>query len=220
MFEVTTKSVSDVASSVKRQMGDEAQVVITDSDIVRWVNDGQTEIVTNNQSLNMSKAVTNVTAGKAEFPLMQDAAFSGLLLINSIHFKNRRLKSMSFQEAEEYMITDTENAGGNPSLWYSVAGVLHLYPVPEEDITGGLSIFFTKAPAKVTSLSDKLGVPDSYFNALVEYTMSKAYEMEENTQMSQMKTQQFEKSLNIQQHRTVGQTAEFTTIRPDTEDGW
>lgn len=220
MFEAKTKTVNDVAKSLKRQMGDEAEVVITDADIVRWIDDGQVEIVTNNQSLNLVKAVTSIVTGKAEYPLMQDEAFSGLLLVNSIHYKNRRLKSVTFQEAEEFMLTDTENAGGVPSLWYSVAGVLHLYPVPEEDIDGGLSIFFTKAPRKVKDLTQSLDVPDSYFNALVEYCMSKAYEMEENTQMSQMKTQQFEKSLNIQQHRTVPQTAEFLTIRPDMEDGW
>lgn len=220
MFEARTKTANDVAEALKRQMGDEAQVVITDADIVRWIDDGQVEIVTNNQSLNLVKAVTGITAGKAEYPLMQDEAFSGLLLVNSIHYKNRRLKSVTFQEAEEYMLTDTENAGGEPSLWYSVAGVLHLYPVPEENVDNGLSIFFTKAPRKVTSLVQGLDIPDSYFNALVEYAMSKAYEMEENTQMSQMKTQQFEKSLNIQQHRTVPQASEYLTIRPDTEDGW
>lgn len=220
MFEAKTKSANDVAASLKRQMGDEAQVVITDSDILRWIDDGQTEIVTNNQSLNMSKAVTSIVTDKAEYPLMQDEAFSGILLVNSIHYKNRRLRSATFQEAEEFMLTDTENAKGEPSLWYSVAGVIHLYPVPEENVDNGLSIFFTKAPRKVTSLMQPLDIPDSYFNALVEYAMSKAYEMEENTQMSQMKTQQFEKSLNIQQNRTVPQTAEFLTIRPDSEDGW
>lgn len=220
MFQALTKTANDVAVSIKGQMGDEAQVVITDADITRWIDDGQNEIVTNNQSLNLAKAVTSITAGKSEYPLMEDTAFSGILLVNSIHYNNRRLKSVSFQEAEEYMLTDTENAGGVPSLWYSVAGVIHLYPIPEEDVPGGLSIFFTKAPQKITSLSQKLSVPDSYFNALVEYVMSKAYEMEENTQMSQMKTQQFEKSLNIQQHRTAPQAAENPSIRPDMEDGW
>ena len=220
MFDARTKTANDVAQSIKRQMGDEAQVVITDSDILRWIDDGQLEIVTNNQELNLSKAVTSIVSGVAEFPLMNDEAFSGILLINSIHYKNRRLRNVTFQEAEEFMLTDTENAEGTPSLWYSVAGVLHLYPVPEENVDNGLSIFFTKAPAKMSSLTQLLSIPNSYFNALVEYIMSKAYEMEENTQMSQMKTQQFEKSLSIQQHRTVPQTAEYLTIRPDEEDGW
>lgn len=220
MFEATTKTANDVAASIKRQMGDEAQVVITDSDIVRWINDGQQEIVTNNQNLNLVKAVTDVTTGRAEYPLLSDEAFSGLLLVNSIHYKNRRLKSVTFQEAEEYMLTNTENASGQPSLWYSVAGVLHLYPVPEESVSGGLSIFFTKSPKRVSSLTDPLNIPDSYFNALIEYAMSKAYEMEENTQMVQLKTQQFEKSLNIQQNRTVPQFAEYPVIRPDPLDGW
>lgn len=220
MFEAKTKLARDVADSIKSQMGDEAQVVITDADIIRWINDGQVEIVTNNQSLNLVKAVTSITPGKAEYPLMQDEAFFGLLLVNSIHYKNRRLNSSTFQEAEEFMLTDKENASGTPSLWYSVAGVLHLYPIPEESVDNGLSIFFTKTPRRVKNLTDYLDIPDSYFNALVEYAMSKAYEMEENTQMSQMKTQQFEKSLNIQQNRTVPQTAEFLTIRPDMEDGW
>lgn len=219
MYQAMTKTAEDVAASIKRQMGDEAQVVITDSDIVRWINDGQVEIITNNQNLNLSKAVTNIVAEQGEFPIQDNPVFSDIVMINSIHYKNTRLKGMSFQEAEEYMLTASENTG-LPSLWYAVAGVIHLWPIPREDAPNGLSVYFTKAPKRVTSLGDALGVPDSYFNAVVEYAMSKAYEMEENTQMSQMKTQQFEKSLNIQQNRTVAQMAEYPTIRPDSEDGW
>src|SRR4030095_1741373 len=120
------------------------------------------------------------------------------------------LKAVTFDEAVDYLITGTENdTSATPTMWYLKAGVLNLYPEPDTDITNGLKIFFTKAPALVTGTGDKLGVPDNYFNALVAYVMREAYEMDENFQAAGMKAQQFEHSVGEQQNQTTTQMAEF-----------
>lgn len=220
MFESTTKTVDDVIKDVQRQFGDESEVQIDSADIIRWVNNGQRDIVTNNVELNAVKAVTNIVANQQTYPILSDPAFKDLLTVRSIRFKEKKLRSITFQEAEDYMVTNPQNAEGEPELWYVYAGEVNLYPIPQEPVEGGLTVFFTKAPAKITSSSDLLGIPDSYYNALVDYAMSKAYELDENANMSQLKTAQYEKSLNIQQNRTTPQTADFPTIRVEVEDMW
>ena len=50
-----TKTVQDVLLSVKRQFGDESGVQVTDSDIVRWVDDAQREISMNNPEINAAE---------------------------------------------------------------------------------------------------------------------------------------------------------------------
>ena len=40
-----TKTVSDIATDVKRTFGDEAGVQVNDTDIARWINSAQIEIV-------------------------------------------------------------------------------------------------------------------------------------------------------------------------------
>jgi hypothetical protein len=36
--------VSEIATRVRRQFGDDVGILITDADIIRWVNDAQREI--------------------------------------------------------------------------------------------------------------------------------------------------------------------------------
>lgn len=220
MFEVATRTADDVIKDITRQFGDESEVQIDSADIIRWINNGQREIVTNNTEINAVKAVTDIVANQDSYPILTDPAFKDLLTIRSIRYKEKKLRSITFQEAEEFMVTSTENAGGEPELWYTYTGNIHLYPIPESPVEAGLSIFFTKAPARVTSSSDTLSIPDSYYNALVDYCLSKAYELDENANMSQLKTAQFEKSINVQQNRTLPQTADFPTIRLEIDDMW
>lgn len=220
MFEVATKTVDDVIKDITRQFGDESEVQIDSADIIRWINNGQLEIVTNNRELNAAKAVTDVVANQQVYPILSDPAFSNLLTVHSIRYKDKKLRSLTFQEAEDYMVTSSTNAGGEPELWYVYDGEIHLYPIPEEPVTAGITIFFTKAPARISSSADTLGIPNSYYNALKDYCLAQAYELDENANMSQMKTAQYEKSLNVQQNRTTPQTADFPTIRIEAEDMW
>lgn len=218
-IESYTRSVNDVYTHITRQFGDEAGIQISLSDVVRWINAGQREIISTNTTINEAKAKTNVIAGQSEYPILSDPAFSKLQNIHTVFYDGSPLQAMSFEDAIEYIITGKENQSlDTPNIWYIKAGVLHLYPSPVASLTLGLSIFFTQAPATVSVTGDLLGIPDNYYNALIEYVMKEAYEMDENFQAAGIKAQQFEKSVNRQSNQTVIQQAEFHTIQPDMED--
>lgn len=53
--------VSEIATRVKRQFGDEAGAQIEDADILRWVNDAMIDIARTNNLLQIS-ATTATTA--------------------------------------------------------------------------------------------------------------------------------------------------------------
>lgn len=215
-IESYTRTAQEVLDAVTRQVGDEAEIQFTQSDIIRWINQAQLEIVIKNNTINEVSAVTNIVAGQDKYPILSDAAFSNLNKINTILYDGRPIKNLPFQEAMEYIIGNASD--GTPSIWYVKTGVLNLWPKPDTNITGGLTIYYTKKPTKVNLVGDYLGVPDSFFNAVLQYVISQAMEMDENWQAAAVKQQQFEVSVNSQQYMTVEQTAYYPSIISDPED--
>ena len=74
-----------------------------------------------------------------------------------------------------------------------------------------MSIFYVAAPAEITSLSDMLGLPDRYYQAMLDLVLARAYEMDENFDAVVLKQQQADNSLtsfvneeHTSQHRTFG----------------
>jgi hypothetical protein len=111
-----TRTVTDVITSVKRQFGDESAVQITDADIIRWVNDGQREIVDQNTTINQKLAKTDVIAGQDAYPLATDPALPNISRINSVRHDGTLLENITIQEAENYVVGDGNT--GTPEAWY------------------------------------------------------------------------------------------------------
>lgn len=184
----TTKKVKDVADSVKRQFGDEAGIQVTDSDILRWVNDAQLEILSQNRVLK-GKATSDIVAGQFEYAFPDVP----ILDIQSIWVNGQKIEYRSFNEFEEYVIEADPNrtSQGTPILWTEWAGSLVLYPTPNADGPASVTVYYTQGPTVVSSLTDTLSVPDLYVPRIVEYCMAQAYELDEDYQASSMKLQQF-----------------------------
>lgn len=218
-IETKTRTVSDVKTTVERQFGDESGVQLSLADIIRWTNDGQREICETNTSINEKKAVANIVNGQDVYALRSDPSFTGIALINSVRYNGIPLKGISFQEAEKYIV-NTPTATGTPNIWYEDNNDLRLFPKPEEDLTGGLTVYFTTTPTPVTAIGSMLDIPDRYFNALVQYVMAQAYEMDENFQGAQYKQAQFDKSLGQKQNKTSVNETSFPTILIEPEDAW
>lgn len=216
-IESYTRTAQEVIEAVQRQVGDDAEIQFTQPDIIRWINQGQLEISIKNSTINEAMAVTNIVANQDKYPILADAAFADLNKLQTILYDGRPLKNLTFQEAMAYIIDGDENSG-TPSIWYIKAGVLNLWPKPSLSVANGLTIYYNKRPKKVASAGDILGVPDSFFNAILQYVIGQAQEMDENWQAAGVKLQQFEVSVNSQQYMTIDQTASYPTIQVDPEE--
>lgn len=218
-IETYTHTVQDVINYVTRQFGDEAAIQIDTSDIIRWINDGQREITNTATTINEAVATTNIVNGTDSYPIASDPAFVNMQNIHTVLYDGVPMQNMSFAQAMGYIgKSDASNGVTNPSIWYLRGGILTLWPKPSKDIASGLRIYYTKAAPRITAVGDMLGIPDNYYNALVQYVMQQAYEMDENFQAAQAKNAQFEKSVNSQANQTVTQQSEFMVIQSDPED--
>lgn len=188
-YSPSTRTVQDVVRSVQRSFGDESGVQLTNSDIFMWINDGCDEIVKRNR-INKAKASINSVIGQADY------SFSSLnmMQVEAIHFGGQRIPNMSFAEAEEQVIgLDSVPTNGYPVLWYEWAGVFSFYPVP--NVVLPIEVFYTAQSAKITAVANLLPLPDKYFTDIVNFVLVKAYEMDEDPQMSQLKEKQFTDSV-------------------------
>lgn len=188
-----TKTAADIATYVKRQFGDESGVQITDQDIYRWINAAQLQIVAKIAPIK-GKAVTNIVSGQRIYPLTSLPIHQ----IESIHFDGNFLTPKSFAQAERDIIEWGDPETGGPGFWYEWAGEIYLWPIPNQNITDGLEIFYTKMPTAVVTGTDPLSIPDKFFEAIAAWVLMKAYELDEEFDQANNQRQFFTSQVDEQ----------------------
>lgn len=190
----STHTFGELALAVKRTFGDESGVQLTDTDIARWANDAQMEIVNNNKALKAKSTISTVPdTSTYNFPTVK------IQQIESLHYDNAPVPNVPFAQAETQIIqADPENlSSGSPQFWYEWAGQITLWPKP--DAVKNLTLYYTAYPETLEGLSNELlSVPDKFYNAVVDYCLSKAYEMDEDVNLTQAADARFRAALENQ----------------------
>ena len=214
MYYSATKKVSDVLKYVQRQFGDESGVQIKAEDVVRWVNAGQTEIFRRNEPMKAT-STADLIGGQHTYTFP-----GGILKIQSILVNGVPVPARSYQEAEEYILSNDPNRTetGQAQIWYEWGGDFTLWPTPDGDAAGGIVIKYIQAPTDVTAEGDLLSIPDTYYNRLVEYVLSQAYELDENWNAADLKATQFGTNLESQMNQNAVQRNTYPTITVLDED--
>lgn len=186
-------TVNDLADHVRRAFGDEASIQISDADILRWTNAGMREIVSTHKILKQ-KASASIIADQYEY----DISDINILQIQKIRVANRPVEFRSFQEFEEYIQDEDPNRSrsGQPTLWYKWGETLGFWPTPDGSVAGQIDIYYLARAAEVQQTTDNIDLPDEYFNRLVEYVLSQAYELDEDNENSGFKLGQFQQGLD------------------------
>ena len=212
----STKTFGGLLQDIKRTFGDEAGVQLENADIQRWANAAQQEIVSNNKAIKAKSSLTTLP-GTATY------AFPDVKIqqIESLHYDNGALTSVPFAEAERTIISldPSQTEVGVPTIWYEWAGEITLWPKPDE--AKALTIYFTAYPNELTGdTAQSLSVPDKFYNAVVDYVLSKCYEMDEDMQASQMAEQRFRAAVEnqMEDERQAAHMTYPTII--DVVSGW
>ena len=170
-------NVADIAARVKRVFGDEAGVQITDTDIIRWINDAQLELCTQSDEM-LDVKTTHVAANQAEYGLPQD-----MLSINNIRYNNTRLNPVTQEEFDEFLsslIPENNPGTGIPTMYWRFNRVITLLPTPSTALLNGLKVYYTRTPAAVALTTDVPELPIEFHPRIVEYCLQQAYELDED----------------------------------------
>lgn len=209
----------DVYERVRTLFGDTSGAQITDQMVIRWINDGQQEIVNNNSILKDTK-YANIVKDQSEYTFPNDK----VQYIEAVYVDGRPITAMTPQTFREFILNDDPRktaVSDIPDVWYERNGVITFYPTPQKDFTDGLKLEYVKQPDNVTyiSTSQTLSVPDRYINELVNYVMTQALELDENYTAADYKRNQFREGLDRQSLReNVVQIASYPQVMPDPDD--
>jgi len=217
--EIFTKTSKDVSDRVLATFGDTSGAQIDEATMLRWINDGQQEIVNNNAILKDVK-LSNVVAGTAEYSFPADR----VQYIEAVYINGRPIKNLSPQETREYILTQDPSKAAVaevPDVWYERAGVITFYPTPNKSFSNGLKLEYVKMPSAITGIGGDhvLNVPDRYLNELVNYCIAQALELDENYAAAEYKSKQFRDGLNrLSQKENVSQVDLYVQVMPDPDD--
>ena len=187
---LNTVKLGDIKQSVKRQFGDESGYQLDDSDIVRWANLAQMEIVSKNKVLRATTVLFNSAEGIPLYEKPDDT-----LQVNSCQYKGLLLASVGLDEfiSKGYRIDGQPNKDTETTEWTQMAGNIYVNGKPSH--SEGLTIVYVPEPTELTVDSDVISVPDRYYNRILEFILSKAYEMDEDWNGHQVQRQMFEDNL-------------------------
>lgn len=210
-----TKTVADVAASVKRIFGDESGVQLVDNDVLVWTNEAQNVIADSTKVLK-AKAVTSMVNGTNTYSL--SSINPKILQIESLLVNGRRIGNMSVAQAEETISQSDPLAEevGFPAFWYEWAGEVTFWPKPNLDAE--ILIRYTAAPTVLTAMNDVLSLPDDFLPDVINHVLRRAYEMDENESMMNYKRQEFENSmleLTDEERQAQNMTYETITVYSD-----
>lgn len=183
----SSRTVADVAQQVKRQFGDESGTQISNDDIIRWVNDGQLEICRRGE-VNKSTAITSSVANQTAYNFPSDS----IVKVLGISYKGTPLENSSFEQIQQLPKIDYSNC---PELWYEYDDSIYLYPIPNIS-NDEIKLFLIRAPTIVAATGDSLTIPDTHYNALIQYVLQQAYELDEDFSSAGVKSAQMESSMS------------------------
>jgi hypothetical protein len=187
--------------------------------IIRWINDGQQEIVNNNAILKDTRYRT-ITAGQADYTFPYDR----VQYIEALYIDGRPIRNVTPQEFREYILREDPNLIAKadvPLLWQERAGVITFYPTPQKTFVNGLKMEYVKQPELIASISEYavLSIPDRYLNELVSYVMAQALELDENFGAAEVKRGQFREGLDRQYLReNTSQISKYPQVMADPDD--
>jgi hypothetical protein len=130
---------------VKRQFGDEYNIIINDQDIFDWANEAQMQIVrdTTSNDVTVSRAANTFPVG-----------ISDRVKIKRVAINN---KALSYTTLSELDLTDIDStSAGNPLYWYYTGGNLHLWPTPNPSDTYNVVVTYSKTPTPLSLVAPYL----------------------------------------------------------------
>lgn len=206
--------VSDIVTRVRRSFGDEAAVQVTNDDIMRWINDGQVEIVKHNEAALQKSDFINLVANQSSYTMPTD-----ILMLRSLRYKfsdmlsYRALKYLSLQAFDDAIDgwDGTAFGAGTPVYFNMFEGRVTLFPTPDRSMIAGLKVLYNKKPVDVASLADTISLPLIYHNTLVSYCMYQASLLDEDNEPAMMHRQTFKEDLGLLMNK---ETQEATATYP------
>lgn len=208
--------VSDIITRVRRIFGDEAAVQVDDADIIRWINDGQIEIIKHNDGALQKTSLIDLVATQAQYTMPTD-----LMILRALRYKYSDMLSFSALKYKNMQQFDDAIDGwdgtlyttGHPQFFTMYEGKVILFPIPDQSLVSGIKVLYNQKPTDVVATTDALALPLIYHNTVMKYCMWQASLLDEDNDPAAMFKADFIADMNLLMTReTTEATATYATI--------
>lgn len=197
-------SVTDIFNRVKRTFGDESGVQITDTDIIRWINDAQREAVMQNEGLLQTIGYISSVAGTKEYTYPVD-----LFVLQHVYYRESAtgsyylLKYVTLKEFSEYVDGWDGSTFQSVPLVYTQQqdGKLIIFPTPSSSVANGIKLIYSRYAADISTSSDPIDLPPYLHTYVANYCLMQAYELDEDWESATRKSSQIQGDLNFNNNR-------------------
>lgn len=198
--------VPTLIRKVQRLFGDDAQILISNTDLIDWINDAQLQIV---RETNCLTATHNAAA--STFPIATPASFMRAF---RILYGNLTLQPTTLEDLDSKN-HDLSYFTGSPAFYYIFANQIFLFPDPLSSDTTTVTIQYSKYPDTVSLTTDPLTVPVIYHEDIVRFCLARAHERNENYRAYEINMNEFLTRIGQRIHEHDVQDDTYTVIRDD-----
>jgi len=212
---------AEIKEKVENDLGIEQEEFVTATELLGYCNEAideaEAEIHSIYEDYFLSKADIDIVAGQEDYDLPSDIYANK---IRGIMFKRNDLiyplKRIRFNDQfADIMATKEHDTSGayryiltNSS---AVTGVqLQMVPIPRDDITAGLKIWYLRNANRITTSTDVCDIPE-FVNFVIQFMKLRVYEKEGHPNI------QVASSLLDQQRRQMVNTLTAMIVDGDTE---
>jgi hypothetical protein len=197
-------TVTDVLTRVRRTFGDESSAQVTQSDVIRWINDAQREAVMQNEGLLQKVGNVSSVAGTTQYAIPTD-----LFTLSHLYYRESAtsayyiMKWMSLKDFSEYVDGwDGSSFQGVPLIYTQETNTTFtVFPKPEASVANGFKLIYSRYATDVVDTASTIDLPDFLGTYVVNYCLMQAYEMDEDWESAEKKAQQIQGDLDFNNNR-------------------
>lgn len=202
---------SAIVSRVQTAFGDSNQVMIFESHIIDWVNEGCLEIVRETQCLTKTDSVSAASAYRPPGKTIAD-----MILLKRVYYGTIPLALLEVETIDRMGIRNLPE--GVPQGYYMDGPTILLFPVPKTTDTTFITVHYVPEPTTVTNVATPPPIPNYYHGDLADWCLAKAHERNENYRASELIMQRFKQNISKRRYESLSQDDSFKTVQPDIMD--
>lgn len=178
----------DIVDAVRAEVIEPNPAFFTNTNLLAIINKAQKTYVRRVRCLQ-GFATLDIVQGQTAYTLPSDFLGSEKIFVNTpvsgvpswLPLRPKSIEKMA-QEHPNFLSTDPTLQGIALFYYLREPATINLFPPPQADVTGGLSIFYERVPAVLTSLSTTLDLDDSLQDCIEAYVLWKMWKQDQDKQ--------------------------------------
>ena len=204
--------VSDIITRVRNIAGDTNVLQFTDAMLVDWINDGVRECAIDNNLLQ-KRASQTVISGTSTVTMPTD-----ILKMHSVLVNGSQVPLLTLEEFK-IRVDDSNDSTGVPTLTYSWANTLNLWPEPDTNVEVTLDYIYDPAEVTTDDLDVTPALPVGYHARLVDYCLAQVAQQDDDSNRYALKMEEFRTGVKKLSEQSQTNENLYPSITVSARDG-